>query len=435
MKRSSAVQLVLWSLAATAGYSGDAAGPSIPACSSALASQVVLAVGAYTSIDTCSTSAFKTVGARVQSLGAHIAVYVDTLAPANGLTTADFDTLRTVFDSRLYPLDTTAFGREPDVDSNGVVIVLMTGVVNGLVTKTQCNTTGFVAGFFFPADLDPTVRAQYNNGEVFYSIVADPTGTLSCAHSAAEVKRSTPVTFTHEFQHMINFTQHVLVRSGSTEDGWLDEGLSKYAEELAGRSYLPTDSVSFSQYAFNTVYDAYQYLTAPGSNALLIPLDNGTLAEIGASWLFVRYAVDQHGDSLPRKLVQSPLTGASNVAAQTGQPFDAVVTRWALANWVSDLPGFAASPELMYKSWHFRRTFASLNSQDPADFPRPFPLVPTAGAGSSVNLAGTLQAGSGVYHRALQGPSGPAFTLFYSQDGTTALPSLIVGRLGVIRLR
>ena len=46
---------------------------------------------------------------------------MDTLAPANGLTTTDFDSLRTVFDNRLYPLDTVAFGREPDVDSNGVV--------------------------------------------------------------------------------------------------------------------------------------------------------------------------------------------------------------------------------------------------------------------------------------------------------------------------
>ena len=134
----------------------------------------------------------------------------------------------------------------------------------------------------------------------------------------------------------------MLLRNGGAEDGWLDEGLSKYAEELAGRSYLPGDSATFSQYAFNEVFDAYKYLTAPGSNPLLIPFDNGTLAEIGASWLFVRYAVDQYGDSLPRKLVQSSLTGAANVAAQVGQPFDAVVTRWALANWVSDLPGFMA---------------------------------------------------------------------------------------------
>ncbi len=384
---------------------------------------------------TCSASAFKTVGARVQSLGAHIAVYVDTLAPANGLTTMDLDSLRNVFDSRLYPLDTVAFGRESDVDANGVVIVLMTGVVNALVTKTQCNTSGFIAGFFFPADLDPTTRTQYNDGEIFYSLVADPMGTLSCAHSAAEVKGSTPVTFTHEFQHMINFTQHVLVRSGNSEEGWLDEGLSKYAEELAGRSYLPSDSVSFSQYAFNSVSDAYKYLSAPGSSPLLIPVDNGTLAEVGASWLFVRYAVDQYGDSLPRKLVHGSLTGAANVAAQMGQPFDAVVARWALANWVSDLSGFTAPPELTYTSWHFRRTFASLNAQDPADFPLPFPLIPTAGAASSVNLTGTLQAGSGTYDRALQAPSGPAFSLRFSRDGSTALPASIASRLSVIRLR
>ena len=554
MKHRRAVQVVLWSLAATAGCGSDA-GPATPACSSALATQVVLAVGAYTSIDpasdagcvtvaanasavdsaeyllvpqsassspgasspfrlqavtlqptapfamatppagappsrrsaalsfdwflrraaasraygvppaepsvaltplvvaagppalgslrafkvcgnlTCSASAFKTVGARVQSLGAHIAVYVDTLAPANGLTTTDLDSLRNVFDGRLYALDTVAFGRESDVDANGVVIVLMTGVVNALVTRTQCNTSGFVGGFFFPADLDPTIRTQYNDGEIFYSIVADPAGTLSCAHSAAEVKSSTPVTFTHEFQHMISFVQHVLIRNGNTEEGWLDEGLSKYAEELAGRSYLPGDTASFSQYAFNSVSDAYRYLSAPGSSPLLIPFDNGTLAEVGASWLFVRYAVDQYGDSLPRKLVHGSLTGAANVATQMGQPFDAVVTRWALANWVSDLPGFTAPPELTYTSWHFRRTFASLNAQDPADFPLPFPLVPTAGAASSLNVTGTLQAGSGTYDRALQAPSGPAFSLRFSRDGSTALPAAIASRLSVIRLR
>ncbi len=169
--------------------------------------------------------------------------------------------------------------------------------------------------------------------------------------------------------------------------------------------------------ANGSAVDSAEYLLVPQS-ASGIPFDNGTLAEIGASWLFVRYAVDQYGDSLPRKLVQSSLTGSANVTAQMGQPFDAVVTRWALANWVSDLPGFTAPPELTYQSWHFRRTFASLNAQDALDFPRPFPLVPTTSAGSAVNVSGTLPAGSGAYHRALQGPSDPAFTLSFCRDGS-----------------
>jgi hypothetical protein len=316
-----------------------------------------------------------------------------------------------------------------------VAIVLMTGAVNALVTRTQCRASGFIAGFFFGADLDPAFATQYNHGEVFYSIVADPDSTLSCAHSADQVKLLTPLTFTHEFQHMISFVQHVLVQGGEPEEGWLDEGLSKYAEELAARSYLPRDPARFSTYAVQDLYDGYQYLAAPGASALLIPQDNGTLANIGASWLFTRYLVDQYGDSLPRKLHQTALVGAANVAAQTGQPFTTLVTRWALANWVSDLPGFSPPPELQYGSWQFRTTCASLNAQDPSDFPQPFPLVPAPSAGGTVNLSGTLRSGSGVFQRVLQAPGGAGFTLSFTANGTTLIPSAVAPRLGIIRIR
>ena len=385
-------------------------------------------------------SIFTKVTARVDTVGQHIAVYVDTLAPAGGLNSADIDTLTQVFDSRLYPLDTATFGGVSDVDTNSVVIVLMTGVVNKLVTKAQCSspTGGYVAGFFLSSDLDLTIPTDSSNhGEVFYSIVADPNGTLSCAHSRTEVKGTLPGTFTHEFQHMINFAQHVVMRVGGQEEqGWLDEGLSKYAEELAGRSYLQQgDTATFSQYAFNDVFDAYQYLNATGGSPLLIEFDQGTLAEIGASWLFVRYLVDQYGDSLPHKLDNTTRVGSVNVATQTGHAFDTLVTRWALANWVSDLPGFAARPELQYTSWHFRRTFASLHTQDSTEFPLPYPLVPATSAGTAVNLSGIIQSGSGAYQRALQGPAAGAFTLLFNKGGTSAFPATLVPRLGVIRIR
>src|SRR3989441_3525169 len=114
----------------------------------------------------------------------------------------------------------------------------------------------------------------------------------------------------------------------------------------------------------------------------------------------------------------------------------ATLTRWALANWVSDLPGFATPVELSYTSWHFRtRTFPSLNQQDPHDFPRPYPLVPMASAGSAVSLSGTLRSGSGVYARALQAPGAAAFTLLFNAGGTAALSALDVPRLSVIRIR
>jgi len=381
---------------------------------------------------------FQHVTARAMNVGLHIAIYVDTLAPTGGLDSADLDTLKQVFDSRLYPLDTATFGGVSDIDSNSVVIVLMTNVVNKLVTSANCTSTGFIAGFFLSVDLDLTAPADSSNhGEIFYSIVADSAGTLSCAHNRAQVKRLIPATFTHEFQHMINFVQHVLVNGSQAEEGWLDEGLSKYAEELAGRSYLQQgDTATFSQYAFDDVYDGYQYLSATGSSPLLIQYDQGTLAEVGASWLFVRYLVDQFGTSLPHELDGTRLVGSANVAAQTGQSFTTSVTRWALANWVSDdsVPGFVVPAELKYTSWHFRRTFASLHAQDPAHFPLLYPVVPATSAGSAVNLSGTLRSGSGVYLRALQGPGAPAFTLLLNA-GSTPLPTGVVPRLDVIRIR
>jgi hypothetical protein len=384
---------------------------------------------------------FKTVGARVLAVGAHVAIYVDTLAPAGGLNSADIDTLRQVFDTLLYPLDTANFGAVSDLDANGVVIALMTPVVNSLTTKAACTASGgsYIAGFFFPPDLDPSAPAfQTNRGEIFYSVVADPNATVSCAHTAAQVKSGTPGTFAHEFQHMINFAQHTLIQGGTlSEEGWLDEGLSQYAEELTARRYLQAgDTTSFSNLAINDVYDAYQYLSTTGTSALLIEFDQGTQAERGASWLFARYIVDQYGPGLPAKLVQTTLAGSGNLAAQTGHSFDTTVTRWALANWVSDLPGFATPAELSYTSWHFRtRTFLSLHQQAPNTFPRAYPLVPTASAGSAVSLSGTLQSGSGVYGRALQAPGAPAFTLRFSGGQSAAAFTAVVPRLNVIRIR
>ncbi|MFN2570522.1 MAG: hypothetical protein ABR537_02750 [Gemmatimonadales bacterium] len=395
------------------------------------------AVGSAHTFKVCSNltcSVIVSVGAIARAVGTHIAIYVDTLAPLAGLDSADLDTLKQVFDSRLFPLDTATFGNISDVDTNTTVTVLMTNVVNKLVTRSRCNTDGYVAGFFFPGDLDPGT-AQFNSGEIFYSIVADPDSVLSCRHSSADVKDVMPVTFTHEFQHMINFVQHVLIRGGEGEEGWLDEGLSKYAEEIAGRSFLPGDPASFSQYAIGSVFDAYQYLLDPGTSPLIIPADTGTLAEVGASWLFTRYLVDQFGDSLPKKLVQTTLSGSANVATQTGQPFDQTVARWGLANWVSDLPGFTAPPELQYTTWHFRSTYGSLHTQDPADFPSAYPLVPAVSAGDAVNLSGTLWSGSGEYLRALQRPGGAAFTLHFSGSGGVPVSAAVVPRLTVVRIR
>jgi hypothetical protein len=399
-------------------------------------------------------SVFDNVTATVRALKSNVAIYVDNAAPAGGLDSAALDTLATTFETRLYPTDTAAFGRESDIDTNSVVMVLMTGTVNKLVTAAQCDSTGFVAGFFFGADIDPEFRndSRSNKGELFYSIVADPGGTLSCAHSTTTVQRFVPVTFIHEFQHMISFNQHVLVRGGDGEVLWLNEGFSHYAEELGGRSYESVPGAQVTACTIGTLpcrfyggdlLDAYQFLDSTRSHFLLPTAGIGSLAERGAAWLFVRHVVDRYSagntvaqwNALTRQLVQTTNTGAQNIAAVTGQPFEALVTRWALALWVSDLPGFTAPAELKYDSWSLRGAFASLHAQSGTNFPKVFPLDPTFSDGKAVNVTGTLRAGSGVYHRAFQVPSAPGFTLLFSNRYGGPLDPDLVPRLNVIRIR
>ena len=436
-----------WGGAAPAGEPRPGGEPEAPALrTGALAPPPV--VGHQREFSVCATTTcarFDKVGATAVAVGQRLAIYVDTLAPGGGLNAQDLDTLIQVFDTRLYAADTAAFGRESDVDANGVVIVLMTNVVNKLVTSTQCQNEGFVAGFFFGADIDPRFAndSRFNHGEVFYSIVTDPAGTLSCAHSRDQVKRIVPVTFVHEFQHMISYNQHALVRGGDSEELWLSEALSHFAEEVGGRTYLPGDQAGFSRFLTGNLFNAYSYLDTTESHFLLAAEGIGSLAERGAGWLFLRYLVDQFAadtsraaqNAFTRSLVQTPLLGAANVANRTGQPFAQTVTRWALANWVSDLPAFTAPPELRYRSWAFRATFASLNSQAPGFFPKPFPLVPTESDGGGVDLSGTLRAGSGVYHRVVQPAGAHAFTLQLGTATGGPLPATAGPRFDVIRIR
>jgi hypothetical protein len=389
---------------------------------------------------TCSTH--PTVTATAKSVGQHVAVYVDNAAP-DTLTTGALDSLAAVFDTVLYPSDTAAFGRESDIDGNGLVIVVMTAKVNSLVTSAQClsPTGGYVAGYFYGGDLIIGFSGG-NSAEVFFSMVPDSLATISCMHSRSAVKRIVPVTFVHEFQHMISFGQHYLQRAGNPEDLWLNEALSHYAEENGGRRFLP-DTTIFCDYVFGDLYNAGQYFSAPQNHFLVDTAGIGGLAERGAYWLFVRYLVDRYAadttraaaDAFTRSLEATTLTGAANVVARTGTSFPILVGHWALASFVADLSGFSSPPELQYVKWQFRSAFPLFNSRCSNRIPAQFPLIPAVVNGGSAQLAGMLRAGSGSYYRIQQVAGAPSFTLLFSNGGGGALRSTLVPRLNVIRIQ
>ena len=119
---------------------------------------------------------------------------------------------------------------------------------------------------------------------------------------------------------MISFNQHRLVRGGSSEDTWLNEGLSHFAEELGARLLPPAECASGSCFqdflGMGNMPNAFAYLESTEDFFLIEPgSSNGSLEERGANWLFVRWLADHFatdsvlGTDLTRRLVATSSVG------------------------------------------------------------------------------------------------------------------------------
>jgi hypothetical protein len=388
---------------------------------------------------TSSCTSFVQTTATALSVGSKVAIFVDDSAPAGGYSPADLDDVRQLFDQFLYPIDTVAFGRESDIDNNGVVIVLLTQHVNAL--SPDCNSSGrVILGYFFGADLLPLGSGNpgSNEAEVFYGLVPDPDNP-DCDITETFARTHLPATFVHEFQHMISFNQHVLVRGGRSEHTWLNEGLSHFAEELAGRQVpdieCPTGSC-FSEFILRgDLSNAFEYLASPEDFFLIEPRNStGKLEERGANWLFVRWLADHFssdtllGTDLTRRLVSTNQTSAANVEAQTGEDFSELVGQWQLANYLDDLPGFAEpTARLRYRTWNFRDEAAVEGTS--------YPLQPDSTDGFDYSHSGVLRAGSGRHVRVVQAPGAGSVEVTLTSPTGSSLSSTLEPRIALVRVR
>ncbi|HMA03490.1 MAG TPA: hypothetical protein VKP02_14060, partial [Gemmatimonadaceae bacterium] len=226
-------------VAAAARSSGTAAGPLASRVPASAVSTVVGASATFHVLSSFSNGSQYTLDTAILKYsGSHLLIYVSKNAPSGGFTDAQIAAFGNTFDLDLYTIDVSTFGPPTDIDANGRVIVLLSPLINKLTTASDCSSKGYIAGFFNAVDLLPAQYAGKSNGaEIFYSLVPDPNATLSCTHTVAAVLQLTPSTFIHEFQHMISFGQHAILRNGNEEDPWLNEGLSHVAEELGSRFY------------------------------------------------------------------------------------------------------------------------------------------------------------------------------------------------------
>ena len=389
---------------------------------------------------------FGTSRSRLRYIGDHILIYIDERA-VSSISESDLNNIGELFDDRLYDLAVARFGSESDLDANGKVIVLMTPFVNGLVGRPECENESFVAGYFYPNDLFLR-NANSNKGEIFYTLVPDPTGTYSCPHGTTFVRRLIPGTFIHEFQHMISFNQHVLARGGSSEDVWLNEGLSLIAEETAGRYYeerfpappLQIFSDSAAMFLEEIVLHAYDYIFASKAYSVTTFDGFGDLEERGAAWLFLRWLGDQKGDQIYGRLVQTRATSIQNVESKAGESFAALFGDFSLAI-AADVPGFARSslsPRYRFKPRPHNVDYQTLFQRVAAKYGKPAPnpvvftqLQPHATATPQSMVQGTMAFYNLSTTTILQSSIGLLFT---SSTGGPLSP-LLVPQVGIVRVQ
>lgn len=212
------------------------------------------------------------------------------------------------FSALTYPNLVNTFGSEwnPGVDNDPLLHILHTSA-----------TGPGVAGYFYSADEYSRAANPFSNEKEMFYINLD---TLQDSRNFLFYE----TVLAHEFQHMIHWN------TDSGEETWLGEGLSEYAQEVAG-------------YAGDTGF-ARAFALAPDLQLNTWSSEQGTNGpHYGAAYLFVAYLAQHLGHGFLTTLVAEPGNGFFGIQAALDDAgvaidVDDIFADWVVANWVQD-PG------------------------------------------------------------------------------------------------
>jgi hypothetical protein len=220
---------------------------------------------------------------------------------------AVMESLGTEFNTNIYSKLTTTFGTEatPGVDKDRRITVLF--------YQAKDNVKGYVRNI---DEYEKTVNPLSNQREMIYINASLFTGQF--------LKE----TLAHEFTHLITVNQKEL-RTGTSEDVWLNEARAEYAVTLMGyndieNSYLKSRLGSFLE-------KPYDSLTEWSNSSY----DYGVINS------FIHYLVDQYGlviltDSL--KSDQKGIDSINEALLKNGhkETFSDIFSDWTIATYVND---------------------------------------------------------------------------------------------------
>ena len=245
------------------------------------------------------------------------------------------------FDNNIYPTESQYFSVPPQIDGTnsyfeangwpesrlfkthdpGKVMIMVFNIVDD--SYWDPTYPYYIVGFFSPSN-----DFYYDRNIIHIDVYdwANRTGPDTPNHARDYLYEST---IAHEYQHLLhNYLD-------PSEDTWINEGCSDYAEMLCGYG-VPDSHIS-------------RYLFSP-SNSLTVWGDQGDiniLADYGAAALFMIYVSDHFGGpTFFSEYMQNPindLAGITSTLAEGGYwqwTFNKVFKAWGLANLIrADTPG------------------------------------------------------------------------------------------------
>lgn len=142
---------------------------------------------------------------------------------------------------------------------------------------------GRVGGYFGQADQLPAqIEAYSNQGQYFFISNTGSSGIASDYYKEV---------LAHEFQHMIH------KNVDANEEGWMNEGLSMFAQQVAGMR------------GYNFVAD---YLLRPDQSLWYW---SGQSQDYGQTYLYLSYLYEQMGEDFIKTLIADPTNGLGSIDA------------------------------------------------------------------------------------------------------------------------
>lgn len=281
------------------------------------------------------------VTARLAKVGEHCYVFVDKdidkkASDASTMAGRVLEIANT-FDTKIYPTDTRLFGAEPNpgVDGDPHVVLLLSPAVGNYGTDTTLGYFSQRDEFVATPDAPPIF--QHSNAQEMLYISSRIVLTGS--------EEDYMGTVAHEFQHMINFNQKVLIgKNRQSDDLWIDEGMAMYAIEANGYG-LRTGGRVLGDHV-------KRYQQEPGSYSLVDWDGNPDGIGYGPVYLFMVYLADRFSESIIKDIVTSTDIGLPNVEnklKERGTDFRHVFHDWAVANFLDGRVS-GVSPHYQYQS-------------------------------------------------------------------------------------